>query len=70
VTRDSMRNMEACLPAGFLRIHRSIIIKTARIREVQPWFKGDWVVIPRDGTKLTSARTYRPRVRGLLGREA
>jgi two-component system LytT family response regulator len=70
VTRDSMRNMEARLPAGFVRIHRSVIVNTARIREVQPWFKGDWVVILTDGTKLTSGRTYRDRVRALLGRGA
>jgi two-component system, LytTR family, response regulator len=69
VTRDSMRNMEARLPAGFVRIHRSVIVNTARIREVQPWFKGDWVVILRDGTRLTSGRTYRHRVRALLGKE-
>jgi two-component system LytT family response regulator len=68
VTRDSMRNMEARLPAAFVRIHRSVIVNTARIREVQPWFKGDWVVILRDGTRLTSGRTYRHRVRALLGK--
>lgn len=68
VTRDSMRNMEARLPAGFVRIHRSVIVNTARIREVQPWFKGDWMVILRDGTKLTSGRTFRRRVRALLGK--
>jgi two-component system LytT family response regulator len=69
ITRDSMRNMEARLPAGFFRIHRSVIVNIARIREVQPWFKGDCVVILRDGTKLTSGRTYRHRVRALVGRD-
>ena len=69
VTRDSMRNMEARLPAPFVRIHRSVIVNTARIREVQPWFKGDWVVILRDGTRLTSGRTYQREVRALLGKE-
>jgi two-component system LytT family response regulator len=47
-----------------------VIVNTARIREVQPWFKGDWVVILEDGTRLTSGRTYQRRVRALLGREA
>jgi two-component system, LytTR family, response regulator len=69
VTRDTMRNMETRLPAGFVRIHRSVIVNTARIREVQPWFKGDWVVILSDGTRLTSGRTYRHSVRALLGKE-
>jgi DNA-binding LytR/AlgR family response regulator len=36
---------------------------------VQPWFKGDRVVILTDGTKLMSGRTCRHRVRALLGKE-
>jgi two-component system LytT family response regulator len=68
LTRDSMANMEARLPPAFLRIHRSVIVNTTRIRDVQPWFKSDYVVILRDGTRFTSGRTYRDRLRALLGR--
>ena len=35
----------------FARIHRSRIVNTERIKELQPWFNGDYVVILRDGTR-------------------
>ena len=64
--RETMSRMEARLKQGFLRIHRSTLVNVERIREVQPWVKGDYVLILRDGTRLTSGRTYRERVRALL----
>lgn len=66
VLRDTMANIESRLRTGFLRIHRSTIVNVERIREVQPWVKGDYVVILNDGTRLTTGRTYRERVRALL----
>jgi two-component system LytT family response regulator len=62
-----MARMETRLPAGFIRIHRSTIVNVARIRQVQPWFKGDYLVVLNDGTRLTSGRTYRDRIQQLLG---
>lgn len=67
VVRETMAQMEAKLPTEtFLRIHRSIIVNVERVREVQPWFKGDYVLILNDGTKLRSGRTYRERVQRLV----
>ena len=66
VIRETMTNMEARLKTAFVRIRRSTLVNVARIREVQPWVKGDYVVILEDGTRLTSGRTYRERVRALL----
>jgi DNA-binding LytR/AlgR family response regulator len=31
----------------------------ARVREVQPWFRGEQIVILADGTRLTVGETYR-----------
>jgi two-component system LytT family response regulator len=65
--RETMAELEARLPeAAFLRIHRSTIVNVDRVREVQPWFKGDYVLVLRDGTRLMSGRTYRARVQRLL----
>jgi two-component system LytT family response regulator len=55
-------------PEKFLRIHRSTIINLERIKELQPWFHGDYVVILRDGTQLTSSRSYREELHKLLGK--
>jgi two-component system LytT family response regulator len=49
-------------PARFIRIHRATLVQVDRIREMQPWFHGDAVVVLRDGTKLTVSRTYRKRL--------
>ena len=64
--RETLGDLERRLPARFLRIHRSIIVQADRIQSVQPWFKGDYVITLRDGTRLTSGRTYRQRVQALL----
>ena len=43
---------------GFVRVHRSAIVNAERIKELQPWFHGEYVVILRDGTKLTSSAAH------------
>jgi two-component system, LytTR family, response regulator len=52
----------------FARIHRSRIVNTERIKELQPWFNGDYVVILRDGTRLTLSRGYREKLQDRLGK--
>ena len=65
--RETLADVEAKLPTDrFLRIHRSLIVNVERVREVQPWFKGDYVLILHDGTKLRSGRTYRDAVQTLI----
>jgi two-component system LytT family response regulator len=65
--RETMAQIVAKLPPDrFLRIHRSLIVNAERVREVQPWFKGDYVLIMHDGTKLRSGRTYRDVVQTLI----
>jgi two-component system, LytTR family, response regulator len=52
--------------ARFLRVHRSAIVNRSHIREVQPWFKGDYVIILRNGTRVMTGRSYRSAVQELL----
>jgi two-component system LytT family response regulator len=69
LVRGTLSAFEKRLPEGqFLRLHRSAIVNVARIAEVQPWFGGDHVIILRDGTRLTSGRSYRQRVQDFLQR--
>jgi two-component system LytT family response regulator len=46
-------------PRHFVRIHRSIVVNVDHIREVQPWFGGDYVAILRGGRRLKVSRRYR-----------
>jgi two-component system LytT family response regulator len=67
VVRESMNSIEQRLdPARFVRVHRSAIVNRTRIREMQPWFKGDYVIILRTGARVVTGRTYRSVVQGLI----
>jgi two-component system LytT family response regulator len=66
--RETLGALELRLnPAKFMRIHRSTVVNIDRVKELQPWFHGDYIVILQDGSRLNLSRTYRDRVIGLLG---
>jgi two-component system LytT family response regulator len=61
--RETMAGVEKMLDRSrFLRIHRSAIVNLDRVREMQPWFSGEYTVILRDGTQLRLSRVYRERL--------
>ncbi len=65
--RETMTHLETRLdPSRFVRIHRSTIVRLDRIKELEPLFQGDYVLILQDGTRLTSSRGYRDRLQELL----
>jgi two-component system, LytTR family, response regulator len=58
--RESLASVEARLdPVRFVRVHRRVIVALDQIKELQPWFAGDQVLILKDGTKLRVSRTRR-----------
>ena len=67
--RETMNPIESRLnPEIFFRIHRSHIVNIERIKELQPWFNGEYVVILRNGTRLTLSRGYREKLQERLGK--
>jgi two-component system LytT family response regulator len=65
--RETMNGIEGRLdPDKFLRIHRSTIVNVDRIKELQPWFHGDYAVILSDGTRLTLSRSHREKLQKLF----
>src|SRR5688572_1610319 len=67
LVRETMTNLETRLdPDKFLRIHRSIIVRKDRIKELEPLFQGDYSVVLHDGTRLTSSRGYRDKIQMFL----
>lgn len=54
-------------PRRFVRIHRSHLVNLERVRELRPWFAGDFVVLLHDGTELRLSRGYRPHLEERLG---
>jgi two-component system, LytTR family, response regulator len=47
-------------PKRFFQIHRSAIVNLERVREIQPWFGGDYVAILHNGKQLRVSRTRAP----------
>ncbi len=67
--RETMSRLEDRLdPEKFLRIHRSTIVNIERIRELQQQFHGDYLVVLKNGQRLTLSRSYRDRIQELLDR--
>lgn len=62
--RGSLRELTERLdPRTFVRVHKSAMVNVERIRELQPWFGGDYVAILHNGTKV---KVSRRRVAALL----
>jgi len=51
-------------PERFRRVSRSALVNVDRVREVQPWFHGDAVVILDGGARLALSRRYRTNLLG------
>ena len=67
--RETMNAVEAKLsPDMFVRIHRCHIVNIEQVRELQPWFNGEYVVFLKNGTRLTLSRGYRERLQERMGR--
>lgn len=45
-------------PRIFVRIHRSAIVNIDRVKELEPLFHRDYLVLLRDGQELTLSRTF------------
>jgi two-component system, LytTR family, response regulator len=70
VQREALARIERHLdPEQFIRISRSAIVNIDRIREIQPWFNGEYLVILDDGSQVPTSRHYRTNLRRLFGRD-
>lgn len=64
--RESISNLESTLNAhGFLRIHRSVLINSNLVEEIQPWPTGEYALRVRGGREFTVTRTYRKNLHAL-----
>ena len=66
--REPLQQLERRLDRRrFFRVHRSAIVNLARVRELQPHFHGDGIVVLQDGSRLRVSRARRTRLHQLLG---
>jgi two-component system, LytTR family, response regulator len=65
--RQTLQSLELTLsPQEFVRVHRGSMVNVARIREIQPWFNGEYVVLLHDGTQVKTSRGYRARLEEIM----
>ena len=65
--RDTITALEHKLASTQLvRVSRSAIVNMSAIAEMQPWFRGNFVIILRDGTRLQTGKKYRDRITRLI----
>jgi two-component system LytT family response regulator len=63
LVRETMKRMERHLnPAKFARVHRSFIVNIDYIKEIQPWFHGDKIIVMKNGKELKLSRRFRDRL--------
>ena len=68
--RESMAGMVGKLDAKkFVRIHRSSIVNVERIKELKPYFHGDYMVYLTGGTELRLSRRYWNNFEQVMGRK-
>jgi two-component system, LytTR family, response regulator len=66
--REAIGNLDGKLdPSLFLRVHRSAIVNLDRIRELQPWFNGDYRVVLSSGACVTLSRANKKKLSSLVG---
>ena len=62
--RMTLASLESRLdPSLFVRIHRSHLVSVSAVKEVQPWFHGDFRVVLESGETLPLSRRFRERLK-------
>lgn len=64
--RESISAMaEKLKPYRFIRIHRSILVNSSFVEEIQPWNTGEYILRIRGGKEYTVSRTYKKNLKSL-----
>jgi len=65
--RETVSGLAARLdPGQFMRIRHSTIVNLERVKELRPLFRGEYLIVLRDGTELNSSRRYRKNLDAIL----
>jgi two-component system LytT family response regulator len=66
--RDTLSAVAERLPDGFIRVHRSALVNSARVAEVRSAEHGEYEIVLSDGTIVQTGRRFRDAVHGLVGK--
>ncbi|MBP6672194.1 MAG: response regulator transcription factor [Bacteroidetes bacterium] len=69
LVRETMNNLEQQLPPSkFIRVHRSTIVNIEKIKELQPYFNGEYKVILHNNTHIIMSRGFKENFTKVLGK--
>jgi two-component system LytT family response regulator len=54
-------------PSRFSRVHRSVIVQINAVKSVQSLSNGDYTLLLKNGTAIRGSRTYRNKIKKLMG---
>jgi len=64
--RESISAIAEKLKAyGFIRIHRSVLVNSSFVEEIEPWSTGEYVLRIKGGKEYTVSRTYKNNLKSL-----
>jgi hypothetical protein len=67
IIRETMKSMELKLdPKNFFRVNRSTIVNVNFVRDLEPWFNGEYSISLHDGSVVNTSKTYRENIDRLL----
>ncbi|HEX8334820.1 MAG TPA: LytTR family transcriptional regulator DNA-binding domain-containing protein [Segetibacter sp.] len=64
--KETLQTLEESLPSTFIRVHKSVIVNTAYIKELHSLMNGDYIIKLKDGKEIKLSRNYRSRLSHLL----
>ncbi len=68
LVRESLKSLEVHLKGtSFLRIHRSVMVNSDFVKEVEPYFNGELIVRLKNDEKLKVSRSYKKNLPKILG---
>lgn len=63
-TRQTLKQLQEKLsPAGFERVHRSLLVNAQQVESLSHWRSGEYLIQMKNNKRLTSSRTYLPNVK-------
>jgi two-component system LytT family response regulator len=50
---------------GFIRVHRSVLVNTSFVEEIEPWVTGEYLIRVKGGKQYTASRTYKKNLKSI-----
>jgi two-component system, LytTR family, response regulator len=69
ILEQTLKDLEESLPAGFIRVHRAVIINKTYVKELQTYFNSRFSILLNDTgqTRIITGRSYQKQIKEGMG---